>query len=97
MNIHAIDPRDIAWEESEPIFRVHFWSAFQPTDDLLDRGRSWHSEEFEITSADVDDVLAWAKETSGRRRTFVLYVVAKCGREMGLVRLAGTDPTGEEQ
>ena len=49
--------------------------------------------EFEVTGADVQEVIAWAEATAGSDRTYTLYArVQRREGEPGLVRLAGADP-----
>lgn len=79
MQVTSVDPRDANWEVETPRYRVYFW-----TSDAA-------SSEYELTGGDVQDVLEWAERHRGRR-TYTLYA---CVDEngMGLVRLAGVDPT----
>ena len=53
--VKGVDPRDIDWEDSAPVFRVHF----------RDPQRQGATTEFELTEGDVFEVLAWAR-TMGR-------------------------------
>jgi hypothetical protein len=79
VNIVGIDPRDQRWEVDTPAYRVYFHDA---------RGTS---DEYELTGADVTEVLAWA-EAERRGRTYVAYVCATSRDGLGLLRLAGADP-----
>jgi hypothetical protein len=67
VRVEPVDPRDQRWEAEAEAYRVYFWSP-PPFG-------AWRSEEFEITDADVAEVLAWAeREASGRLRTvYVRY------------------------
>ncbi len=78
VEIKNVDPRDQTWEVDQPSYRVYFHDA------------DGTSEEYEISSVDVGEVLAWAEERRGRR-SYVLYACIP-SRGLGLVRLAGTDP-----
>jgi hypothetical protein len=80
----AVDPRDTRWEVDNPAYRVYF---FEP--ERGDPPGSWQSDEYEITEADVAEVLTWAKADG---RVFVLYVLAAGGDGPGLIRLVGADP-----
>jgi hypothetical protein len=52
----------------------------------------YSSDEYEIRGAtNVHEVLAWAHETAGSTRTFMLYVFDEHGRHAFL--LCGSDPT----
>ena len=82
MHVEPLDPRDVSWELDRPAYRVVFWSPFA--------GGGWSSDTFEITGADVADVIAWAEERGDR---YVLYVCTDNDDGKGLLRLAGTDPT----
>jgi hypothetical protein len=56
-------------------------------------GGGYHSEEFELSGAsDVREVLGWAEE-GAEDRTFTVYALVSCRGELGLVQLAGVDPT----
>jgi hypothetical protein len=77
VKIVAVDPRDQTWEVDAPRYRVSFY------------GRSGAGDEYEISGANVAELLTWAEEER-RGRTFVLYVCAPVNG-LGLLRLAGTD------
>jgi len=78
MEVRAVDPRDQRWEVDAPHYRVYFHDV------------SGASEEYELSRADVAEVLAWAEAMRGTR-TYVLYACVR-GDGLGLVRLAGADP-----
>ncbi len=78
MEVRGVDPRDGTWEIDRPRYRVYFHEG------------AGASDEYEMASADVAEVLRWAEATKGDR-TFVLYAcVAREG--LGLLRLEGRDP-----
>ncbi|MFG3258596.1 hypothetical protein [Streptomyces sp. NPDC048172] len=89
MDVRGVDPRDTAWEDEEPRYRVYCW----------DRRRVC-ADEYEVRgAADVDEVLAWARArvteraegAEGVELTYTVYVLVEPdgpGRP-GLVRLAG--------
>jgi hypothetical protein len=53
----------------------------------------WVSDEWRIADAvDLFEVLDWARDHADGR-TFVLYVERVESGELGLIKLAGTDPT----
>ena len=89
MDVRPIDPRDTTWEIDKPAYRVYFWTRVpQP----IGFPMGIASEEFEVTKADVQEVIAWAEATAGSDRTYTLYaLVQRPEREFGLVRLAGAD------
>lgn len=81
MQAEGVDPRDIEWEREHPVYRVYFW------------GRGYSDEHRLLDAADVYEVLEWARRTAKSDETFTLYVEHHDGRAVGLLRLAGTDPT----
>ncbi|MFT4293936.1 MAG: hypothetical protein QM582_00820 [Micropruina sp.] len=82
MDAIGIDPRDQTWEIDRPRYRVYFHDA------------GGASEEYELSGADVDAVLAWAEQQRGSRT----YVVYACVPEdgLGLIRLVGHDPNDSD-
>ncbi len=80
VDITAVDPRDSTWELDHPRYRVYFWTT------------AGDADEYEVTGAhDVHEVVAWAQAQRGSR-VFTLYAcVPQAG--LGLIRLAGHDPT----
>lgn len=80
METSTVDPRDQLWQLEHPKYRVYFHDA------------NGSSEEYEISGADVDQVLSWAQLKKGDR-TFVLYACVPL-EGLGLVRLLGRDPNG---
>lgn len=97
MHIEGVDPRDIRWEKVDPVYRVYFWH--QPGVPVEDRREDvmYRCDEHRITGAsDVHEVIAWAEQTAQPEQTYVLYVEHRDhGRrdELGLILLAGVDPT----
>lgn len=79
MHVVPVDPRDQTWELDRAAYRVYFHDP------------DGTSEEFGVTGADADEVLAWAEAGRGPR-TFVLYACVPGDHGLGLVRLAGRDP-----
>ncbi len=86
MNIAGVDPRDTSWEQHSATYRVYFW----------ERGRS---DEYEITEADIPEVLTWADDEARRTgRTYVAWVcIDDPQQSSGLVRLAGWERSSAEQ
>lgn len=80
MNVDSVDPRDQTEEVDEPRYRVYFWHGMD-------------SDDYEITGADVHEVLAWA-DRSAADRTYSLWACLPARDYVGinLVRLAGWDP-----
>jgi len=83
VDVAKVDPRDQVWQIDDPTFRVYFWSAV---------GDAMACDQFEVRHADVTDVLAWAA-ADPQRRDFTLYLRHDDAAGVGLVRLAGREPT----
>lgn len=97
MNIAPIDPRDLTWESEAPRFRVTFWMLQGP-------GSMWAREDYEVSDADVHEVLIWATSRdgepwstamgSGGQRVLTLRVLARDSRgQLGAIILLGYEPT----
>lgn len=84
LRVESVDPRDQDWELWEPTYRVYF---FRPFDD------GWASRELEVSGGDVVSTLAWASEHASEGETCQVFCVVQDARGIGLVRLAGEDPT----
>lgn len=78
VDVRGVDPRDRTWELEQPQYRVYFHD---------DGGRS---DEYELSGADIAEVMTWA-ESQRAGRSYVLYACVP-QEGLGLVRLAGTDP-----
>ena len=79
-----MDPRDERWEVWQPAYRVCFWRSLQG---------GYRSREFELSGGDVLEVLSWADRNAEDGETFTLHVTASSPEGLGLIRLAGDDPT----
>lgn len=98
MNVESVDPRDVRWEHHSTTYRVYFWRQIMaPSAEAGAQGgdAGWQCDERRITRAtDVHEVLHWAARyaTDG---TFTVYAETTTATgEVGLLRLAGTNPTG---
>lgn len=80
MKVEGVDRRDAEWEVEAPAYRVYFYG---------DGGS--YADEYQLTDADVDEVLSWAQERADGR-VYVVYVVRDERGSLGLIRLAGRDP-----
>lgn len=78
MNVRSVDPRDQTWEVGRPSYRAYFHDA------------GGASDEYQVSGADVVEVIDWAESQKGER-TYVLYACVPHDG-LGLVRLLGTDP-----
>lgn len=91
MDARSVDPREVSWEEDRPAYRVSFWS---PARDSPAGGTGWASDEWRLTGAGgVGEVFNWAA-AHDRGRRFELLVEVGRPPQLGVVRLAGLDPTG---
>jgi hypothetical protein len=93
MEAAQVDPRDISWEVGAPTYRVYFWSRVDVSPGVAAGCAGWVADEWRLTRArDVHEVLTWAEQRRGGR-SYTLY--AEFGGEdgMGMVNLAGIDPT----
>jgi hypothetical protein len=84
LTAQLVDPRDCRWEVWSPAYRVYFW---------LPIGDAFSSREFQISDADVATVLEWADLHANGDETYTVFAVVDRGNDLGLVRLAGDDPT----
>ncbi|QGN32620.1 hypothetical protein [Microlunatus sp. Gsoil 973] len=79
-NLHVTpaDPRDIEWEDSHPVFRVYFWDAQRVSD------------EYEITGANLTDLLEWTTANAAGRGWQIWLRLIENGRT-GAVKLQECD------
>jgi hypothetical protein len=104
MRIEGVDERDSSWEEYEPRFRVYLFSG---GDDIPVDRASWVTDTYDITQAEVSDVIGWAQDKAGPDGAYAVALVhekAFFGRRQhsrGLIWLVGMDandaPTDEQQ
>ncbi|MFE0174606.1 hypothetical protein ACFWZ2_20000 [Streptomyces sp. NPDC059002] len=79
MHVRGVDPRDTAWEHDDAVYRAYFWDKAQGA-----------SDEYEVTGADVEEVLAWVRaRAAGTGSAYTLYARVMDGGRPGLVRLGG--------
>ena len=92
MHVRLVDPRDTGWEVNEPVFRVYFWRELETPVDGAEQ--AYASDEYEVTDADVREVISWAdQQSAGRTYTLHVLVPHPWPEELGLINLAGNDPT----
>jgi hypothetical protein len=77
-----VDPRDQTSEVDDPAYRAYFWDSTGARD------------EWELTGADIDEVLDWVHANS-RGRPHILWVVVRDSENLQLVRLRGIDPPAD--
>lgn len=79
MKAVPIDPRDQTSQLDDPTYRVYFWSADGSA-----------KEEWELSEADLGEVLDWVATSSGGRR-HSLWAVISTMINVTLIRLEGID------
>ncbi|WP_152970323.1 hypothetical protein [Frigoribacterium sp. RIT-PI-h] len=79
MKAVPIDPRDQTSQLDDPTYRVYFWSADGAA-----------KEEWELSEADLGEVLDWVATSSGGRR-HSLWAVTSTMINVTLIRLEGID------
>jgi len=95
VEIVAVDERDSSWEEDAPRFRVY----------LHHSGESWTAgatSTYDVTGADVLQVIDWAQRQAGDARTYAVALVQDDpvrahnpeSSPRGLVWLVGVDGNG---
>lgn len=79
MHVRGVDPRDTTWEQDAATYRAYFWDRSANT-----------SDDYEVTGADVEEVLAWARAKAEETGSaYTLYVRVTDEGKPGLVRLSG--------
>jgi hypothetical protein len=84
LEARPVDKRDTRFEFWEPTYRVYFWRQ---------SGAGWASREFAVSGADAPAVFDWARRNATDDETSTIFAVIRVGDELGLVHLAGTDPS----
>lgn len=89
MQIAGVDERDSSWESHRPRFRVYFFIGGES-------GRPWATNTYDVTDADVLEVLQWAQEQAGNECLYAVALVTEeavgtAGPQRGLMWLVGTD------
>lgn len=100
MQVSQVDERDSSWEDLDPRFRVYLHGSGGSSTD------GW-TDTYDITGADVLQVIDWAQRQAGDRLTYAVALVRDDtererrdpGFGRGLVWLVGMDgnETTEEQ
>lgn len=100
--ISSVDERDSAWEDSAPRFRVYLHGSGEST-------TSGSTDTYDITGADVLQVIDWAQRQAGDTLTYAVALVyddaaleaQNPGSGRGLVWLVGMDgndhPSGRRE
>jgi|SRR6478735_3686679 len=89
IEIVAVDERDSGWERHDPRFRVYLQGG------SMHAGREWTggtTATFDVTGADLLQVIDWAERTAAGRSTYAIaLVVDEADGGRGLVWLVGLD------
>jgi hypothetical protein len=94
VHTESVDPRDAEWESRTPVYRVYFWHRQAPFRDISAEDMGWECDEYRLTGAsDVHEVIAWAGERLPDGDRYELYLEQSDAGRLGIVRLAGIDPT----
>ena len=79
MKTELIDPRDQTLQVDDPTYRVYFWAEGGDA-----------KEEWELSGADLDEVLDWIP-SHYQGRSYSLWAVTRKPGEVCLIRLQGID------
>jgi hypothetical protein len=86
----------LRWE-SAPTHHYHvvFWRQPLAPEHVAQEEVMWAADENDVIGAqDVREVIAWAdEEARSRKSTYTLWAVVARGSDVGMVWLAGIDPT----
>ncbi|MFB9763703.1 hypothetical protein ACFFOS_04835, partial [Nocardioides kongjuensis] len=85
VQITAVDERSSSWEDDRPRFRVYVQDTGRPAD-VRASATTWT---YDVTGADVLQVVDWAQREATGSRTYAIALVVDEGR--GLVWLVGAD------
>jgi len=90
----GVDPRDVTWELDQPVYRVYFWGRGMAPPEVPEHLVGYYCRENRVLDAvDVHEVIDWARGAAKPNETFTLYVEHRDSDGLGLIQLAGTDPT----
>lgn len=90
MRIAGADERDSSWEQHQPRFRVHFFAGGDAP------SASWSTDTYDVTGADVLEVVQWAQDQAGSERLYAIALVEEdhalpAEQRRGLTWLVGMD------
>jgi hypothetical protein len=85
MQVTPVDERDAKWEGDQPVFRVYLHTSEATS-------TSGATATYDVTGADVLQVIDWAQHQAGDRMTYAVALVLDApDRGRGLVWLVGID------
>jgi len=83
VHVEPVDERDSSWEDHRPRFRVYLFSGGGP---------SFATSTYDVTGAEVLEVVSWAEDQAGDEGLYAVALVGKNPRgEKGLTWLVGMD------
>jgi hypothetical protein len=95
MKIEPVDERDSGWEDHTPKFRVYvFDESGQRGEQDGTLGQGYATSTWDVTGADLIDVIRWAQDRAGDRGLYSVALVAdgyETHARRGLVWLVGMD------
>lgn len=86
MDVTLADTRDETWRIDSPRYRVQFWTL----------GRSLDLVEYEISQADVDEVIQWARANAEGRSVVIYVALPEPAGSVGFVRILGRSPDRDD-
>jgi hypothetical protein len=94
MRIVPAVEQDSGWERFDAVYRVYLFSGGGS-------GGSWDTDTYDVSEADVDEVMAWAESKLGPGDLYSVALREGHGEDRGLIWLAGFDindtPTDERE
>jgi len=85
VHVEPIDEQEAGWEDHRPRFRVYLFDG---------EGPSLRTSAYDVTGAEVIEVVSWAEQQAGADGLYAVALVGKNVRgERGLTWLVGMDAT----
>jgi hypothetical protein len=97
MKAIPVDPRDTRWEVDRRAYPVFIRSPVPGPPPVPPLAQAWRSAEYDVTEADVDEVLAWTRAQTASDGTLTVWVRGQDNGVPGVYRIAGWEPTRMEQ
>jgi hypothetical protein len=89
MRIMPALEQDSHWEQFDAVYRVFLFSGGGG-------GKSWATKTYDLTDADVDEVMGWAESNLGPGDLYSVALRQDNGDDRGLIWLAGYDMNDDE-
>lgn len=95
MRVEPVDERDSRWEDDSPRFRVYVFDESGRRGELDGTySQGYATSTWDVTGADLIDVVRWAQDRAGERGLYSIALVADgygMHTDRGLVWLVGND------